>query len=128
MLLELLHFGIKLNPCVLNGIKISLIMLMFQSVRQGGALSPKLFATYIDDLSNELALCKSGCYINERCMNHVIYADDISLLAPSAISLKQMLDVCFNFSIRNGIILNPMNQYLLHFSLKRANYFVLMLH
>ena len=29
-------------------------------VRQGGVLSPKLFAIYIDDLSNELALCKSG--------------------------------------------------------------------
>ena len=66
-------------------------------VRQGGVLSPKLFAIYIDDLSNELALCKSGCYINEQCMNHVIYADDICLLAPSAIGLQQMLDVCLNF-------------------------------
>ena len=31
------------------------------------------FAIYIDDLSNELALCKSGCYINEQCMDHVIH-------------------------------------------------------
>ena len=123
MLLELLHFGIKLNPCVLNGIKISLIMLMFQSVRQGGVLSPKLFATYIDDLSNELTLCKSGCYINERCMNHVIYTDDISLLVPSAISLKQMLDVCFNFSIRNGIILNPMKSVFIAFQPKKSKLF-----
>ena len=60
-------------------------------VRQGGVLSPKLFAIYVNDLSNELALCKSGCYINEQCMNHVIYADDICLLAPSAIGLQQML-------------------------------------
>ena len=51
-----------------------------------------------NDLSNELALCKSGCYINEQCMNHVIYADDVCLLAPSAVGLQQMLDVCFNFS------------------------------
>ena len=28
-------------------------------VRQGGVLSPKLFAINIDDLSNELALCES---------------------------------------------------------------------
>ena len=67
-------------------------------VRQGGVLSPKLFAIYIDDLSNELVLCKSGCYINEQCMNHVIHVDDICLLAPSAIGLQQMLDVCFNYS------------------------------
>ena len=63
--------------------------------------------TYIDDLSQDLAMCKSGCYINEQCMNHVMYADDICLLAPSAIDLKRMLDVCFNFSIRNDIMFNP---------------------
>ena len=37
-------------------------------------------------------------------MNHVIYADDICLLAPSAIGLQQMLDVYLNFSICNDII------------------------
>ena len=76
-------------------------------VRQGGVLSPKLFAIYIDDLTNELTLYKSGCYINKQCMNHVIYVDDICFLAPSAIGLQQILDVCFSFSICNGIIFNP---------------------
>ena len=46
-------------------------------VRQGGVLSPKMFAIYVDDLSLELAMCK--CVM---CMNHVMYADDICLLAP----------------------------------------------
>ena len=73
-------------------------------VRQGGVLSPKLFAVYIDDLSQDLAMCKSGCYINEQCMNHVMYADDICLLAPSAIGLQRLLDVCFDFSISNDIM------------------------
>ena len=63
------------------------------SVRQGAVLSPKLFAIYIDDLSQDLAMCKSGCYINEQCMNHVMYAYDIGLLAPSAIGLQRMLCV-----------------------------------
>ena len=40
-------------------------------------------------------------------MNHVMNADDICLLAPSAIGLKRMLDVCFNFSIRHDIMFNP---------------------
>ena len=56
-------------------------------VRQGGILSPKLFAIYDDDLSHALTLCKSGCYIDDQCMNHVMYADDICLMAPSAIGL-----------------------------------------
>ena len=68
-------------------------------VRQGGILSPKLFAIYVDDLSHELTLCKSGCYVDDQCMNHVMYADDICLMAPSAIGLQKMLDVCFDFSL-----------------------------
>ena len=88
-------------------------------VRQGRVLSPKLFAIYIDDLSNELALCKSGCYINEQCVNHVIYADDICLLAPSAIGLQQMLDVCFNFSICNDITFNPVKSVCVAFQPKK---------
>ena len=43
--------------------------------------------------------------INE-CMNHVMYADDICLLVPSAIGLQGMLDVCLDFSIRNDIQVN----------------------
>ena len=35
-------------------------------VRQGRALSPKLFATYVDDLSYELISTKCGCY---TCMD-----------------------------------------------------------
>ena len=58
-------------------------------VRQGGILSPKLFAIYVDDLSQELTLCKSGCYIDDQCMNHVMYTDDIFLMAPSAIGLQK---------------------------------------
>ena len=76
-------------------------------VRQGGVLSPKLFAIYIDDLSQDLALCKSGCYINEQCMNQVMYADDICVLAPSAIGRQRLLDVCFDFGIRNDSMFNP---------------------
>ena len=62
---------------------------------------------YIDNLSQDLAICKSGCYINEQCMNHVMYADDICLLALSAIGLQRLLDVCFDFSTRNDIMFNP---------------------
>ena len=44
-------------------------------------------------------MCKSGCYINEQCMNHVMHADDICLLAP-----EQMLDVCFKDDILHSYI------------------------
>ena len=46
-------------------------------IRQGRQLFPKLFAIYIDDLSQDLAMCKSDCYINEQFMNNVMYAYNI---------------------------------------------------
>ena len=73
-------------------------------VRQGGILSPKLFAIYVEDLSHELTLCKSCCYFDDQCMNHVMHADDICLMVPSAIGLQKLLDVCFDFSLRNEIM------------------------
>ena len=54
---------------------------VLNGVRQGGVLSPKMFAIYADDLSLDLAMCKSGYYIHDQCMNHVMYADAICLLA-----------------------------------------------
>ena len=33
-------------------------------------------------------------HINDQNMNHAMYADDICLIAPSAIGLQKMLDLC----------------------------------
>ena len=71
-------------------------------------------------MSNELTFCKSGCYINEQCKDHVIYADDICLLAPSAIGLQQILELCFNFSICNDIIFNPVKFVCVAFQPKKS--------
>ena len=105
--------------CIKWGKFNSMYFKLSNNVRQGGVLSPKLFAIYIyiDDLSQDLAMCKSGCYINEQCMNHVMYADDICLMASSAIGLQRMLDVCFDFSIRMILCLILRNQYVLFLNL-----------
>ena len=50
---------------------------MSNGVKQGGILSPYLFAVYLDDLSNELNNIKAGCYIGEVLLNHLMFADDI---------------------------------------------------
>ena len=121
---ESLHSGIKRRQCVLSGVKLTPRTLMFQMeyAREiGGILSPKLFAIYVDDLSHELTLCKSGCYIDDQCMNHVMYADDICLMAPSAIGLQKMLAVCFDFSLRNDMIMfNPVKSVRVTFKPKNS--------
>ena len=61
-------------------------------VRQGGVLSPLLFNLYIDDLSKKLNNCYLGCTVNDILINHLIYADDLVLLAPSAHALQLLVE------------------------------------
>ena len=50
---------------------------IINGVRQGGVLSPQMFAIYMNDLSVCLTQCKAGCHLNETVTNHFMYADDI---------------------------------------------------
>ena len=61
-------------------------------VRQGGVLSGHLFNIYIDSLLERISDMKVGCKLSIIQSNIVAYADDIVLLAPSAHSLKLLLD------------------------------------
>ena len=53
-------------------------------MRQGGVLSPFLFAIFV---------ANTGCYVSHVCTSIFLYADDILLLAPSVSSL-QLLSAC----------------------------------
>ena len=75
-------------------------------VRQGSILSPSFFNVYIDDLSQMLKHRVQGCYINNVCFNHLFYADDMVLLAPSAFALQSLLDICNMFLKENDLVLN----------------------
>ena len=55
------------------------------AIKQGGILSPLLFTIYIDVKDRGL-----GCHIGANFMGAVGYADDITLIAPSVMSLKKI--------------------------------------
>ena len=75
-------------------------------VGQGGILSPKLFSVCMDDLSNMLILSGIGCYIYNVCVNHVFYADDLCLMAPS-----KNINICHNCSIIVDLNFNAKNSF-----------------
>ena len=62
----------------------------------------------MNKLSRLLVMSNVGCYIDGQCMNHLMYADDICLLAPNAIAKQQILDIYNDYSVANDITFNPL--------------------
>ena len=87
-------------------------------VRQGGILSPKLFSVYMDDLSNILISSGVGCFLNNVCFNHVFYADDLCLMAPCAIALQELLNICHRYSITADLNFNALKSFCVAFTPK----------
>ena len=66
-------------------------------VRQGGVLSPYLFAIYdvmyVDDIVAKINTSDLGCRIGLKRIAIILYADDILLLAPSVDSLQKLITI-----------------------------------
>ena len=80
--------------CVRWGNDVSNFIALECGVRQGGVLSPYLFAIFIDDIIKEVKKSELGCKLKHENVGIFIYADDIILLAPTVQSLQGMLQVC----------------------------------
>ena len=73
---------------------------------QGGIISPVLFNSYMDDLSVCLNNCKIGCSMNDVISNHIMYADDTCIIAPSPSAVHTLLGMCVNFAQSNFVKFN----------------------
>ena len=84
----------------------SYVFPVLAGVRQGGVLSPTLFAIYMDDLINRLEWSELGCNINGIYLGCLLYADDIILLSQSVTAVQFMLDICGQFATAMDIKFN----------------------
>jgi len=64
------------------------------NIRQGGVLSPFLFASYIDNIVRKVSDSRFASFLKGVCISILLYADDILLVAPSVTSLQRLLLVC----------------------------------
>jgi len=84
-------------------------------VKQGGCLSPLLFAIYVNPLIKEIENTKSGVKIGKIMIDILLYADDIALVSPDKLSMNRMLKIVEKFGERNEIKFNGLKTQMLLF-------------
>ena len=89
-------------------------------VKQGGILSPLLFNIYMDDLSLQLHRQSIGCSVGGTVVNHMLYADDIVLFAPSAKGLQKLLDISHTYGCNYDIEYNPSKSSIMYIDSRKA--------
>ena len=92
---------VKWDTCVSAPFQVS------NGVRQGSILSPALFNFYMNDLSKQLNLCRTGCMVGDTVVNHLMYADDSVVFSPSSAGLQKLLCVCSVHGELHDVKFNP---------------------
>ena len=95
-----------------------LLALLYNGVRQRGILSPVLFSIYMDDLSILLSQNGIGCHFDDLCIYHVFCVDDLCLMAPSAIALPELINLCYGYSTGINMNFNALKSYCIGFTPK----------
>ena len=87
-------------------------------VKQGGVQSPLLFTVYLDQLTKSLALKELGigCHLNGMFVGAFIYVDDVTLLAPTSMSLETMLNICIDFAASHKLLFNASKTKCMYFN------------
>jgi len=88
------------------GTKFSSTFTVTNEVRQGGVLSPYLFAVYLDELSEQVGSAMVGCTVTNMIVNHLMFADDIYVFSASISGLHSLLDICGDCAAEHEIAFN----------------------
>jgi endonuclease/exonuclease/phosphatase family metal-dependent hydrolase len=75
-------------------------------VKQGGPLSPRLFALYVEDLIEELETSVFGTKIGSVKTGVLMFADDLIIISESKKNLENMLKIIEKFCLKNEIKIN----------------------
>jgi len=115
-LLSVLEYWYNMcTTCVKWGNVYSCFFKLTCGVRQGGVLSPYLFACYVDDIVLSLHRSGLGCYFKGTPICVILYADDIMLVSPSVTGLQEMLLICEQHLCLMELTLNPKKSFCIRF-------------
>ncbi len=84
-------------------------------VKQGGVMSPILFAVYVDGLFHKLKKSGVGSQMSNYFIGCLLFADDVTLLCPTIKGLKKMISICERYATEFNIKFNGKKTKLLIF-------------
>jgi len=85
-------------------------------VRQGGILSPRLFAIYVHEMISEISKAKIGIRLGKMSIDVIGYADDILLVSNIMAHLQKMLNLVDHYCDEHEIKVNGDKTVLLIFN------------
>ncbi len=103
----LINYYKQSKACVENNGMRSRIFTTTRGVKQGGSLSPFLFAIYFNEMILELVNLNIGAKLGNIIISIIVYADDIMLVASSKTELQLMLDVITEYGTKYEVKFNP---------------------
>ncbi len=74
--------------------------------KQGGVLSPILFAVYINGMLERLKESGIGCYLSNSYVGGLAFMDDVKMLCPTLSGLQLMYNICENYAEEYNIKFN----------------------
>ena len=96
----------KLNSFIRWDDAISDSFSITSGVRQGGILSPLLFALCVDDVLKKLENSNCGCFISSLCCNSFMYADDLILITITVQDLQSLVNISAEEISKIGLSIN----------------------
>ncbi len=97
------------------GSKMSNQFNVMNGVKQGGVLSPILFAIYMDGMLKRVEDAGIGCFMNNNFVGSLAFADDVKLLCPTMSGLQVMANICEKYASEFNIKFNGSKSRLLLF-------------
>ena len=97
--------------------ELSNVFTLMNVVKQGGCLSPMLFTLYLDGLIQKLKQSGIGCHIGRTYCGVFGYADDLAIVSPTLLGLRQMIEICEEYASEMDLLFNPKKSKLLCYNM-----------